>query len=137
MAARGPRVRLDFSSLTRISRMWPLRRGFASLRGLRQSPRAALRDRPRRGRHDRADVALEGLVDVDDDRGVVTGAFAFARLAVDPGGADAIGDRVGGEDQVDPHPEVAVEHAGAVVPVGEDSLVRPAVADDIAQAQLL
>ena len=44
---------------------------------------------------------------------------------------------VAGEDQVDPHPEVLVEHARAVVPVGEDALVRPAVADDVVQAERL
>ena len=68
------------------------------------------------------------------DGGVVAGAFAFAGLAVDPGGLGAVGDRGGGEDQVDPHAEVFVEHAGAVVPVGEDAVGGPAVADDVAEA---
>ena len=68
---------------------------------------------------------------------VVARPFAFARLAVDPGRAHPVGDRRAGEDQVDPHPEVAVEHPGPVVPVAEDALVRPAVADDVAQAERL
>ena len=42
--------------------------------------------------------------------------------------------RVAGQDQVDPHAEVLVEHAGAVVPVGEDALVRPSLAHDVAEA---
>ena len=42
-----------------------------------------------------------------------------------------------GQDQVDPHPEVLVEHPGAVVPVGEDALVRPALAHDVVQPERL
>ena len=42
-----------------------------------------------------------------------------------------------GEHEVDPHAEVLVEHAGAVVPVGEHALVRPAVAHDVVQAERL
>ena len=42
-----------------------------------------------------------------------------------------------GQHQVDPHPEVLVEHPGPVVPVGEDALAGPAVADDVVQAERL
>ena len=101
---------------------------------LRQLLRAALRDRRARRRHDRADVAVGRLVEVDDDRRVVARALALAGLAVDPGGLDALGDRVAGQHEVDPHPEVLVEHAGAVVPVGEDALAGPAVAHDVVEA---
>ena len=46
-----------------------------------------------RRRHDRADVAVGRLVEVDDHRRVVARPLALARLAVDPGGLDALGDR--------------------------------------------
>ena len=42
-----------------------------------------------------------------------------------------------GQDQVDPHPEVLVEHARPVVPVGEHTAGRPAVADHVVQAERL
>ena len=42
-----------------------------------------------------------------------------------------------GQDEVDAHAEVLVEHPGAVVPVGEDPLGRPAVAHDVVQAERL
>ena len=42
-----------------------------------------------------------------------------------------------GEDQVDPHAQVLVEHARAVVPVAEHALAGPAVADDVAQPERL
>ena len=79
--------------------------------------------RVRRRRHDRADVAVGRLVEVDDHRRVVARALALAGLAVDPRGLDALGDVVAGEHEVDPHAAVLVEHPGAVVPVGEDALV--------------
>ena len=91
----------------------------------------------RRRRHDRPDVAVRRLVEVDDHRRVVARPAALARLAVDPRRPDALGHRPAREDQVDPHAEVLVEHAGAVVPVGEDALVRPAVAHDVVQAERL
>src|SRR4051794_27521854 len=91
-------------------------------RGLRKLLGALLRDRRRRRRDDRADVAVRGLVEVDDHGRVIGRALALARLAVDPRGLHALGDRVGRQDEVDPHPEVLVEHARAVVPVGEDAL---------------
>ncbi len=68
---------------------------------------------------------------------VVARAGALARLTVDPRGLHAAGHRPAREDQVDPHAEVLMEHAGAVVPVAEDALVRPAVADDVVQAEAL
>ena len=88
------------------------------------SSRRAVRAGARRRRHDRPDVAVGRLVEVDDHRRVVARPLALAGLAVDPGGLDALGDGVAGQHEVDPHPEVLVEHAGAVVPVGEDALVR-------------
>ena len=51
---------------------------------LRQLLRAAPRDRRRRRRHDRADVAVGRLVEIDDHRRVIARAGALARLAVDP-----------------------------------------------------
>ena len=44
-------------------------------------------------RHDRPDVPVGGLVEVDHHRGVVAGALALAGLAVDPRRLDALGDR--------------------------------------------
>src|SRR5204862_248907 len=82
----------------------------------------------------RADVAVRRLVEVDDHRRVVARTFALARVAVHPGGLDAVGDVVAGQDEVDPHAAVLVEHPGAVVPVGEDPLVWPPLAHDVAQA---
>ena len=75
-------------------------------------------------------------------RSTITGAWslgpvALAGLAVDPCRPHPLGDRPAGEHQVDPHPEVLVEHAGAVVPVGEHALVRPAVAHHVVQAERL
>ena len=46
-------------------------------------------------------------------------------------------DRRAGQHQVDPHPEVLVEHPGPVVPVGEHPLGRPAIAHDVVQAERL
>ena len=54
------------------------------LRRLRQLLRPALDHRARRRRHDRADVAVGRLVEVDDHRRVVARPAALARLAVDP-----------------------------------------------------
>src|ERR1700704_4580458 len=105
------------------------------LRRLRQLDCAGRGDWSRWRRDDRADVPVRGLVEVDDHWGVVAWTLALAHLAVYPGGADAGGGRGAGQDQVDPHSEVSVEHPGPVVPVGEDPLVRPAVADDVAQAE--
>src|SRR4051794_4961852 len=71
-------------------------------RGLGQLLRALLRDRRRGRRDDRADVAVRGLVEVDDHRRVIGRALALARLAVDPRGLHPRGDRVGRQDEVDP-----------------------------------
>ncbi len=60
---------------------------------LRQLLRAAPRSRSRRRRHDRPDVAVRRLVQIDDHRRVVARPLALARLAVDPGGPHALGDR--------------------------------------------
>ena len=88
-----------------------------------------------RRRHDRADVPVRRLVQVDDHRGVIAGSLALARLAVDPRRADSASHRRRGQHQIDAHPEVAVEHPGAVVPVGEHALGRPVLAHHVAQAQ--
>jgi hypothetical protein len=66
---------------------------------------------------------------------VIAGSVALARLPVDPGRAGSAGDRRRRQHQIDAHPEVAVEHPGAVVPVGEHPLGRPALAHDVAQVQ--
>ena len=108
-----------------------------ALRRLRQLLRAALGHRRGGRRHDRPDVPVRRLVEVDDHRRVVARPAALARLAVDPRRLHALGDRLARRAQVDPHPEVLVEHPGAVVPVGEHALVRPAVAHDVAQAERL
>ena len=70
-----------------------------------------------------------------DDRRVIARFRALARLAIYPRRAGALGNARTGQHEVDAHAQVLVEHAGAVVPVGEDPLVRPAVADDVAQAE--
>ena len=94
-------------------------------------------DRSRGRRHDRPDVPVRRLVEVDDHRRVVARPAALAGVAVHPRRLDAIGDRLAGQHQIDPHPEVLMEHPGPVVPVGEDPLVRPAIAHDVAQAERL
>ncbi len=91
--------------------------------------------RVRRRWHHRAHIAVGCGVQVGDDRCVVAGFGALAGQAVDPGGLGARGRAGAGEDQVDPHPEVLVEHAGPVVPVAEHSVVGPAAAHDIGQAE--
>ena len=52
-------------------------------------------------------------------------------MAVHPRSAHPPRDLSPREDQVDPHPQVLVEHAGAVVPVGEHALAGPALAHDV------
>ena len=47
------------------------------------------------------------------------------------------GDRLAGQYQIDPHPEVLMEHPRPVVPIGEHPLVRPAIAHDVTQAERL
>ncbi len=86
------------------------------------------------GRHNRADVAIGRLIEVDDHRRVVAGPAALARLAVDPGRPHPCRHDVAGQDQVDPHAEVLVEHARAVVPIGEDTRSRPVLADHVVEA---
>ena len=102
------------------------------------------RDRParpgrrsRRRRHDWPDVPVRRLVEVDDHRRVITRSPAFARLAIDPDGSDPARDGAAGQDQVDPHPEILVEHSRPVVPIGEDALGRPAITHYVAQAERL
>ena len=75
-------------------------------------------------------------------RSTITGAWSLGPLPLRAcrsthAASHALGDRPAGQHEVDPHPEVLVEHAGAVVPVGEHALVRPAVAHDVAQAERL
>jgi predicted MFS family arabinose efflux permease len=76
------------------------------------------------------DLAVD--LDVDDDRGVVADALPLAGLPVDEGVDDA--HRRRREDVVDAHPEVLVEHAGAVVPVGERAVVLAGARHDVDQA---
>ena len=68
------------------------RTGAPRVRRLRQLPRAAPGGRRRRRRHDRPDVAVRRLVEVDDDGRVVARPLALARLPVDPGRPHALGD---------------------------------------------
>ena len=103
-------------------------RSIPDLRDSRGRQRARLR--PRRDALERALPAgverLAGLVEVDDDRRVVRrDRRALARLAVDLGPDDALRDRRGRVQQVDPHALVAVEHAGPVVPPREPAGLRP------------
>jgi hypothetical protein len=81
--------------------------------------------------HDGTDVAVGCLVEVEDDGSVVARTLSLAGVPIDPGRLHARGDRLGGQHEVDAHPEVLVEHPRAVVPVGEHALVGPAVADDV------
>jgi Ser/Thr protein kinase RdoA (MazF antagonist) len=113
------------------------RRARRALRGLRQPgwPAAAATRGGRR--HNRPDVAIRRLVQIDDHRGVVTGPGALASLAVDPRRLHPAGHRAGRQDQVDPHAEILVEHTGPVVPVGEHPLLRPPVPHHVPQAQAL
>lgn len=71
-------------------------------------------------------------VEVDDHGCMVTGQLLLARRAVDPRGGDASRHRRRGEDEVDAHAQILVEHAGPVVPVREDAL-GPAVPQHIGQ----
>ena len=61
-------------------------------------------------------------------RSTITGAWSLGPLPLRAwrsthAALTRVGDVVAGEHEVDPHPAVLVEHAGAVVPVGEDALV--------------
>ena len=58
-------------------------------RRLRELDLAAPLGGGRRRRHDRPDVAVGRLVEVDDHRRVIAGPAALARLAIDPGRLDA------------------------------------------------
>lgn len=50
---------------------------------------------------------------------MVGGLGSLARVAVDVGVLHAGGERRVQEHEIDAHPEAAMEHAGAVVPIGE------------------
>jgi hypothetical protein len=67
---------------------------------------------------------------------VVARAGALARLPIDPRRPHPGRHRRTGQGQVDAHAEVLVEHPGAVVPVGEHALPRPAISHDVVQPQL-
>ena len=60
---------------------------------LRQLLRAALGHRRGRRRHDRPDVPVRRLVEVDDHRRVIARPLALARLTVDPRRLHPLGDR--------------------------------------------
>src|SRR5215469_8050112 len=106
------------------------RRPSASLRQLDLARLARCRWR----RHDRPDVTVWCLVEVDDHWRVVTWPGALAGMPVNPRRLDPAGHRRARQHQIDPHAEVLVKHAGSVVPVREDALVRPALAHNIVQA---
>src|SRR6476661_3620387 len=72
-----------------------------------------------RRRHNRADVAIGRLIEVDDDRRVVAWPATLARLAVDPSRTHPRRHGVAGQHQVDSHAKVLVEHPRPVVPIGE------------------
>ena len=99
--------------------------------------RAALGHRSGGRRHDWPDVPVRRLVQVDDHRRVVARPASLAGLPVHPCRPDTAGDRLAGQHQIDPHPEVLMEHPRPVVPVGEHPLVRPAIAHDVTQAERL
>src|ERR1700730_8002099 len=101
---------------------------------LRQLDLAPADHRGGGGRHNRADVAIGRLIEVDDHGRVVARPAALARLTVDPGRPRPRRHGVAGQDQVDPHAEVLVEHARTVVPIGEDARSRPALADHVVEA---
>ena len=74
-------------------------------------------------------------------RSTITGAWSLGPLPLrawrsTQAARHPLGHAAAGEHEVDPHAEVLVEHPGAVVPVGEDALAGPAVAHDVAQAEL-
>ncbi len=68
---------------------------------------------------------------------MVTRAGALARLSIDPRRLDALCDGIAGEHEIDPHPEVLVEHPGPVVPVREHALGRPVISHDVVQTDPL
>src|ERR1700687_5921208 len=98
---------------------------------LRQLDLAPADHRGGGGRHNRADVTIWRLIEVDDHRRVVARPAALSRLAVDPGRSHPRRHSVAGKDQVDPHAEVLVEHARPVVPIGKDARSRPTLADHV------
>src|SRR3984893_3486862 len=65
---------------------------------LRQLDLAPADDRGGGRRHNRADVAIGRLIEVDDHRRVVARPAALARLAVDPGRPHPRRHRVAGKD---------------------------------------
>ena len=72
----------------------------------------------------------------------ITGAWSLGPLPLRAclsthAGPDTTGDRLAGQNKIDPHPEVLMEHPRPVVPVGEHPLVRPAIAHYVTQAERL
>src|SRR5262250_627990 len=87
-----------------------------NLGGLRISGRSTGRDATL-GTRPAGIERTAGLVELDDERRVIRRhRLALARLAVDLGEPHTLRHRRGHEQVVDPHPEVLVEVAGAVVP---------------------
>ena len=78
---------------------------------------------------------MPGLIEVDDERGVVRGkGLAFARLPINLGPDHARGERLSDEQVVDAHPEVLVEAAGAIVPPGVAAGLGPMQAIGVDQS---
>src|SRR5690242_13509969 len=75
------------------------------------------------------------LVDVDQERRMVRrNRLAFTGLAIDLGADDAIGHRTRHQQVIDPHAEVPMEGAGAVIPPGVAAGFRMLEAISIHQA---
>src|SRR4029453_10833629 len=85
-----------------------------------------------RGNH-RADVPVGSLVQGHKHRSVIAWAGALACLPVHPRCPHPLGDRCGGQHEVDAHPQVLVEHASAIVPVREHPFALPALPHDISK----
>src|SRR5215213_10048664 len=74
-------------------------------------------------------------VEVDDDRGVIRGALALARLAVHHRILDGAGQIGRGVDQIDAHPHVFVEHSRTVIPIGERTIPFQGTGGDVGEAE--
>ena len=103
--------------------------GHVPVPGVRSPARCDVRQPP--------DVRTDrsGVREVDDERGVVGGDAGVGRrlagVAVALGGDGPRGERRRQVDVVDPHPEVLVEVAGAVVPPGEEARLGVELPHDV------